>query len=140
MASVADNIHSLGLKFGMYSSAGQYTCGKYAGSLGYEEIDAQTWASWGVDYIKCEFPNPFLIDMSFSKLNSHRYDVIFIYPQLLTISNLQMITVTTPARPGHKSFRTTATTQCLKHLTQQVDLFCTRSVTGEKIIPGTGEV
>ncbi|KAM0807623.1 putative Glycoside hydrolase family 27 protein [Seiridium cardinale] len=52
MASVADDIHDLGLKFGMYSSAGVYTCGQYAGSLGYEEIDAQTWASWGVDYLK----------------------------------------------------------------------------------------
>lgn len=53
MAAVADDIHDLGLKFGMYSSAGVYTCGQYAGSLGYEDIDAQTWASWGVDYLKC---------------------------------------------------------------------------------------
>ncbi|KAI0174110.1 glycoside hydrolase family 27 protein [Pestalotiopsis sp. NC0098] len=52
MAAVADDIHDLGLKFGMYSSAGVYTCGQYAGSLGYEDIDAQTWASWGVDYLK----------------------------------------------------------------------------------------
>lgn len=54
MAAVANDIHDLGLKFGMYSSAGVYTCGQYAGSLGYEEIDAQTWASWGVDYLKCK--------------------------------------------------------------------------------------
>jgi len=52
MAAVADDIHALGLGFGMYSDAGRYTCGKYAGSLGYEEVDAHTWASWGVDYLK----------------------------------------------------------------------------------------
>lgn len=52
MAHVADQIHDHGLKFGMYSSAGTYTCARYPGSLGYEEIDAQTFASWGVDYLK----------------------------------------------------------------------------------------
>lgn len=52
MALVADDLHALGFKYGMYSSAGQYTCGKYAGSLGYETVDANTFASWGVDYLK----------------------------------------------------------------------------------------
>ncbi|PIL32160.1 hypothetical protein GSI_06866 [Ganoderma sinense ZZ0214-1] len=50
--AVADQVHSLGLKFGIYSSAGTYTCGGKFGSLGYEDIDAQTYASWGVDYLK----------------------------------------------------------------------------------------
>lgn len=36
----------------MYSDAGKYTCGGYAGSLGYEITDANTFASWGVDYLK----------------------------------------------------------------------------------------
>jgi alpha-galactosidase len=36
----------------MYSDAGKYTCEGYAGSLGYETIDANTFASWGVDYLK----------------------------------------------------------------------------------------
>ncbi|WPH02410.1 glycoside hydrolase family 27 protein [Acrodontium crateriforme] len=52
MAAVADAMHDLGLGFGMYSDAGRYTCGQYEGSLGHEEIDAKTWASWGVDYLK----------------------------------------------------------------------------------------
>lgn len=52
MAHVADQLHSMGLGFGMYSDAGTYTCGRYAGSLGYETKDAQTFASWGVDYLK----------------------------------------------------------------------------------------
>jgi alpha-galactosidase len=50
--AVADSIHALGLGFGMYSSAGKYTCGGYAGSQGFETVDANTWASWGVDYLK----------------------------------------------------------------------------------------
>jgi alpha-galactosidase len=44
--------HSKGLLFGLYSDAGTYTCQKRPGSLGYEEIDAQTYAEWGVDYLK----------------------------------------------------------------------------------------
>ncbi|KAK7537329.1 alpha-galactosidase [Phyllosticta citribraziliensis] len=52
MKHVADAIHALGLKFGMYSSAGVFTCGRYPGSLGYEQKDADIFASWGVDYLK----------------------------------------------------------------------------------------
>ena len=52
MKASGDYIHSKGLKFGIYSSAGTYTCEGRAGSLGNEDIDAQTWASWGVDYLK----------------------------------------------------------------------------------------
>lgn len=48
MKYVADHIHDLNMKFGMYSSAGIFTCGKYPGSLGYEQKDADVWASWGV--------------------------------------------------------------------------------------------
>lgn len=49
---MADKIHDMGFKFGMYSSAGRYTCGGYPGSLHNEELDAQTFADWGVDYLK----------------------------------------------------------------------------------------
>jgi hypothetical protein len=36
----------------MYSSAGVFTCGRYPGSLGNEQKDADVFASWGVDYLK----------------------------------------------------------------------------------------
>lgn len=49
---VADAVHGLGLKLGIYSSAGTETCGKYPASIGYESLDAATWAAWGVDYLK----------------------------------------------------------------------------------------
>lgn len=45
----ADEIHKLGLKLGIYSDAGSLTCGGFAGSLGHEELDAKTWAEWGID-------------------------------------------------------------------------------------------
>jgi alpha-galactosidase len=52
MADVANKLHAEGFKFGMYSSAGTYTCARYQGSLGHEKEDAQTFADWGVDYLK----------------------------------------------------------------------------------------
>jgi alpha-galactosidase len=52
IAAVADYVHDLGLKLGIYADAGTQTCAGYPGSLGYEEIDAQTFADWGVDYLK----------------------------------------------------------------------------------------
>ncbi|KAH7529503.1 hypothetical protein FEM48_Zijuj05G0190800 [Ziziphus jujuba var. spinosa] len=51
--ALADYVHSKGLKFGIYSDAGTQTCSKtMPGSLGHEEQDAKTFASWGVDYLK----------------------------------------------------------------------------------------
>lgn len=50
--ALADYVHSLGLKFGIYSDAGHRTCAGRPGSWNYEEIDAQTYASWGVDFLK----------------------------------------------------------------------------------------
>ena len=52
MKYVGDTLHAMNLKFGMYSSAGKYTCAQYAASLGTEKQDAATFASWGVDYLK----------------------------------------------------------------------------------------
>ncbi|KAH7107367.1 alpha-galactosidase [Auriculariales sp. MPI-PUGE-AT-0066] len=49
---IADEVHKLGLKLGIYSSAGTLTCARKFGSLGYEEIDAKTYAEWDVDYLK----------------------------------------------------------------------------------------
>jgi len=48
----ADYVHSKGLKLGIYEDAGTMTCAKFPGSLGHEELDAQTFADWGVDYLK----------------------------------------------------------------------------------------
>ncbi|CAL2232893.1 unnamed protein product [Prunus armeniaca] len=51
--SLADYVHSKGLKLGIYSDAGYFTCSKtMPGSLGHEEQDANTFAAWGIDYLK----------------------------------------------------------------------------------------
>ncbi|PKU84049.1 Alpha-galactosidase [Dendrobium catenatum] len=51
--SLADYVHGKGLKLGIYSDAGTQTCSKtMPGSLGHEEQDANTFASWEVDYLK----------------------------------------------------------------------------------------
>src|ERR1043165_3295368 len=51
---VADYVHSKGLKFGIYTSAGTKTCSSigFPGGLGHEQQDADLFASFGVDYLK----------------------------------------------------------------------------------------
>ncbi len=55
MKALGDYIHSLGLKFGIYSSPGPKTCAGYTGSYKHEKQDAETYASWGVDYLKYDW-------------------------------------------------------------------------------------
>jgi alpha-galactosidase len=60
MNKLTEYVHSLGLKIGLYSSPGDYTCGGYLGSYHHEKQDATTWASWGFDYVKydwCSYGN-----------------------------------------------------------------------------------
>lgn len=59
MKAVADYVHSKGLKFGIYSDAGIRTCAGFPGSYDHEFVDAATFASWDVDFLKydfCHFP------------------------------------------------------------------------------------
>lgn len=55
MKALADYVHDQGLKFGLYTDAGPKTCEGRPGSLGYEEVDANTYARWGVDYAKVDW-------------------------------------------------------------------------------------
>jgi alpha-galactosidase len=60
MKPLADYVHGLGLKIGLYSSPGPWTCGGCAGSYGYEKQDAESYAKWGFDYLKydwCSYGN-----------------------------------------------------------------------------------
>jgi len=54
MKAIGDYIHSKGLKFGLYEDRGKMTCQQLPGSLGHEQIDMETFAEWGVDYIKMD--------------------------------------------------------------------------------------
>ena len=55
MKSLTDYVHGLGLKIGIYTSPGPWTCGGCAGSYGYERQDAETYAKWGFDYLKYDW-------------------------------------------------------------------------------------
>jgi alpha-galactosidase len=55
MKGMAEFIHDLGLKAGLYSSPGPWTCGGCAASWLHEEQDAQTYAKWGFDYLKYDW-------------------------------------------------------------------------------------
>jgi alpha-galactosidase len=67
MKPVADAVHALGLKFGIYEDAGYKTCGGFAGSGevdggGKDHFlqDARLFASWGVDYLKLDGCNMYV--------------------------------------------------------------------------------
>lgn len=91
--SVADKIHAMGLRFGIYrfalngtspylflmvvfSDAGSATCEKYPGSLGHETIDAETFSEWGVDCnCLCHFFRSIYLtkrtDLKYGKTHTH---------------------------------------------------------------------
>ena len=59
---IADHVHARGLKLGLYANPGSRSCGNIwndypgkLGSLGHEERDARTFASWGIDYLKYDW-------------------------------------------------------------------------------------
>lgn len=54
MKAIGDYIHSKGLKFGIYECRGYLTCQKLPGSFQHEQADMNSFALWGVDYIKLD--------------------------------------------------------------------------------------
>ncbi len=50
--ALADYVHGKGLRLGIYESAGTATCQGLPGSLDHESADANSFAAWGVDYLK----------------------------------------------------------------------------------------
>jgi alpha-galactosidase len=55
MKALTDYIHDLGLKAGIYTSPGPYTCQGFTGSYEYEAQDAKQFADWGFDYLKYDW-------------------------------------------------------------------------------------
>ncbi|MEY4917791.1 MAG: hypothetical protein RL616_1704 [Verrucomicrobiota bacterium] len=55
MKGLADYVHGLGLKIGLYSSPGPWTCGGCTASFQHEQQDAQIYAAWGFDYLKYDW-------------------------------------------------------------------------------------
>ncbi|KFY17524.1 hypothetical protein V492_00619 [Pseudogymnoascus sp. VKM F-4246] len=70
-----------GFHFGIYQDAGTATCGGYPGSLGFEQIDADTFTNWGIDYLKldgCNVPTaPGRTDEeTFKDIYSHWHEIL----------------------------------------------------------------
>ncbi|KAI3386900.1 hypothetical protein SNEBB_004544 [Seison nebaliae] len=80
---MSDTLHSMGLKFGLYEDYGTKTCGGYPGILGHLELDAQTFASWDVDYIKldCCYSAPSTMDSGYTQygyyLNQTKRPIVY---------------------------------------------------------------
>ncbi len=55
MKGLADYVHDKGLKIGLYSSPGPWTCGGCVGSFDHEQLDAASYAQWGFDYLKYDW-------------------------------------------------------------------------------------
>ncbi len=55
MKALADYVHNKGLKIGIYSSPGPKTCAGFEGTYRHEEQDAETYAAWGMDYLKYDW-------------------------------------------------------------------------------------
>ena len=47
-------MHSLGLKFGVYTAQREETCQRRPGSWQHEAIDVRSYCDWGVDYLKID--------------------------------------------------------------------------------------
>ena len=49
ISGVADSVHAMGLKLGLYGSAGTTPCAGYPAEIEHESLDAATFAAWGID-------------------------------------------------------------------------------------------
>ena len=55
IAWLASQLHAMGLKLGVYESFGTTTCQRLPGSYGHYQQDADTFASWGIDFLKFDY-------------------------------------------------------------------------------------
>ena len=75
MKGLADYIHAKGLKAGLYTSPGPWTCGGYVGAYQHEATDARKFAEWGFDFLKydwCSYGDvASMAVMNFAKIKSN---------------------------------------------------------------------
>jgi len=55
ITGMVDYIHRKGLRAGLYTGPGPWTCGGYVASYGHESIDARKFADWGFDFLKYDW-------------------------------------------------------------------------------------
>ena len=77
-------IHSKGLKLGVYEDVGSHTCAGFPGTLDNYELDAQTIADWGVDMLKFDGCNADVSQYNYGRkhlhLHIHRNSPLFTCP------------------------------------------------------------
>ncbi len=72
--ALGDYIHEKGLKFGMYNDVGTNLCaGAAVGTCGFEDVDAKSYAEWGVDFLKVDNCYYLWDNATFSKPESAKY-------------------------------------------------------------------
>ncbi len=72
--ALADYLHSMGLKFGMYNDIGTNLCaGAAVGTCGHESEDAQTYIDWDIDFIKVDNCYYLWDNATFSDAENARY-------------------------------------------------------------------
>lgn len=80
IAALGAYIHAAGLKFGIYTDRGNLTCGRRPGSGGFEQIDANFYASCGVDYLKVSGVYFFLPSLSPHFIKKNRRTLVLLLP------------------------------------------------------------
>lgn len=55
MYAFSNHLHKQGLLLSVYTDAGTLNCCQEPGSAGYEDIDMQTFADWGADFVVVDF-------------------------------------------------------------------------------------
>jgi len=70
---LADYVHARGLRFGIYEDYGTQTCAGYPGVIDNLKLDAQTFADWGVDYVKLDGCNadPLQMDQGYPDFGAY---------------------------------------------------------------------
>ena len=54
LASTAAFVHKLGMQLGTYTAESTGTCCGHTASQGFEEVDATSFAAWGINYLKVD--------------------------------------------------------------------------------------
>ena len=72
MLGLTNYIHSQGLKAGIYTSPGPFTCTGFAGAYQHEEQDARQFAAWGFDFLKYDWCSYFGIQKEDNSLEAYQ--------------------------------------------------------------------
>ena len=107
MRALADYVHARGLKFGLYSDAGEFSCQHRPGSRGHERQDARMFADWGVDYLKYDWCYSRAIDAPSAYRRMHDALAATDRPIVLSICEWGVSAPWTWAAPVGNLWRTT---------------------------------